>query len=207
MARAERRKQADIVWLRVIEEDSYYKECAQRFEITEFSDIYEMISELILAIEARVVVIDSAVVFDVYNSAILPLAKSGIVKNIIMYSLRPVFSYFKPNGKTPSVKFVSSPSELCELLNKIFSNSEAKDVSHESLDNLNNENELDKSTEERITKKNNLQHSQNAEVESASQVDFVRAELTEDELQALLGPDYLLDINLDETDEKGNEKK
>ena len=198
MARAERRKQADIVWLRVIEEDSYYKECAQRFEITEFSDIYEMISELILAIEARVVVIDSAVVFDVYNSAILPLAKSGIVKNIIMYSLRPVFSYFKPNGKTPSVKFVSSPSELCELLNKILSNSEAKDVSHESLGSINNENELDKSTEERITKKNNLQ---------PQQMDFVRAELTEDELQALLGPDYLLDINLDETDEKGNEKK
>ncbi len=196
MNRKKHTRRADIAWLKTSVTDSYYESCAHKFVIAEFDDIYEMISELLTGLDVRAIVLDISSIFDAYNSVIVPLSNSGVMNNnILVYSLRRAFSSARPNGRTASVKFASSQLELCKMLIEIFSNkpSASKGKKEEKGKNP---------SEQEIFVKEEKRQGDNQEI---SDKPFVAAELTSDELEALLGPDYLLDISSEEIKE-GREK-
>jgi len=173
----------DIVWLGKAQEDAYYQHCSQKFELIDFDDVYKMTADLLTCIDAKAVVINSSAFSNAYNEIIVPLAKFGVVGNIFVYSLGPVFSFSKPNGKRTGVKFASSPSELMAMLKEFIT-------------------EPSEPVKPTVKVKEQAKQSES----DSEKKPFVPAELTADELQALLGPDYMLEIDLPDNRKKGGKR-
>ncbi len=183
--------ETNVVWLGKAQEDEYYQYCAQEFEIIDFDDPYKMTAELLKHIKAKAVIINSAAFSDAYNKIAIPLITSSVIDNIYMYSHRPIFSSSKPNRKVSGIKFASSPSELIAMLKELL-NGTCKPKESTVVAETEDQKQLELQTAEQ-TAPEPKEKDKNEKQEKP----FAPAELTADELQALLGPDYKLDIDLD----------
>jgi hypothetical protein len=104
-----------IFWIGRTEEDPYWESCAGDLAILEFKTIYDAAAEVLLGQKCRIMVINAVIMGPELKSDVKILLAQGLFEMILIYTTSPRIAHFTPNGDA-RVAFFDQPGQLVDCL-------------------------------------------------------------------------------------------
>jgi hypothetical protein len=191
---AERNRQFErierIAWIGASEGDSYQSLFSSIPIITRFESIFDVVAEVLIQPQKILLVVDAACLGTAWKSTIKSLSEQSLFVGIIVYSTyQPLFFQQPMTNGHAQWHMIYEPQQMTEILNDFITAEKTEPL----VDTIKTP-EKDFTSSDHQTAMSEPVKSETNEVAEKKLLDeFKPAELTTAELEALLGPDVILD--------------
>jgi len=113
------REQFDIVWVGRSAPDAYWDQCAGRFLVADFDNIYDAMARVLTDLQARILVLNALSVGTELTTIVKTVLSQGLFSGVFIYTTAYRTPQFVPNGDA-RVMMVESPQRLFDRLTLIL---------------------------------------------------------------------------------------
>jgi hypothetical protein len=112
---AQKGENKEILWIGRTEADPYWNCCAGDLPLREFETIYDAMAEVLTGLNAGILVANALIIGPELNLGVKTLLSNGLLEAIFIYTTMPRIPHYTPNGDS-RVIFVDRPELLRDRL-------------------------------------------------------------------------------------------
>ncbi len=116
-------EQKEILWIGRTEADPYWNCCAEDFSLQEFETLYDALAEVLTGLKARILVANALIIGPELKTGVKTLLSNRIFEAIFLYTTAPRVPHYTPNGDA-RVIFVDRPELLRDRLRSFLGDTE-----------------------------------------------------------------------------------
>jgi hypothetical protein len=112
---AQQGEQKEILWIGRTEADPYWNCCAEYLPLREFETIYDAMAEILTGLKGGILVANALIIGPELKVGVKTLLSNGLLDAIFVYTTAPRIPHYTPNGDS-RVVFVDRPEILRDRL-------------------------------------------------------------------------------------------
>jgi hypothetical protein len=115
----------EILWIGRTEADPYWEACAGDLPVREVETLYDAMAEVLTGLKAGILIVNALIIGPELKTGVKVLLSNGLFEAIVVYTTAPRIPHYTPNGDS-RVIFVDRPEVLRDRLQHYLKVSEAE---------------------------------------------------------------------------------